>query len=252
MQASEMLDPLQLGTLFNIAKQYNVDPNLILAIGWHETNWGRAGDGTKGMYTGYGSYDSGSDYTLAGFKSQVTGTAKKMAAWGMTPGNVTLERIQTGNSGALPTGIYATDGNWPNAVWNIYTSLKGTPTTSTTTSSKLPGDTISTWNPSTWEKIKMGVEDTWYWLKGTTKSAAKYPSAAEQLQSREFFNAKYGTELPTAALEQEISYQNSLKLSNKIFTAGTLTVIFLIVVIFAFFSFFKAFDVEPPAVPKPV
>ena len=109
----------------SVASKYGVDPALILAIGQHETGWGTLGDGKKGMYTGYGSYDSGSDYSNAGLEKQVEGTAKKLKAWGMTRGNVSLERLRLGNSGALPTGIYATDKNWPNAIWNYYQKYRG-------------------------------------------------------------------------------------------------------------------------------
>lgn len=109
----------------SVASKYGVDPALILAIGQHETGWGKLGDGKKGMYTGYGSYDSGSDYSNAGLEKQVEGTAKKLRAWGMTRGNVSLERLRLGNSGALPTGIYATDKNWPNAIWNYYQKYRG-------------------------------------------------------------------------------------------------------------------------------
>ena len=107
-------------TVNRVAAKYDVDPALILAIGQHETGWGKLGDGRKGMYTGYGSYDNGSDYSYAGLEKQVEGTAKKMKAWGMSRGNVSLEKLRTGNSGKLPTGIYATDQNWPNAVWKYY------------------------------------------------------------------------------------------------------------------------------------
>ena len=108
-----------------VAAKYDVDPALILAIGQHETGWGKLGDGRKGMYTGYGSYDSGSDYSNAGLEKQVEGTARKMKAWGMSRGNVSLDRLKTGNSGKLPTGIYATDKNWPNAIWNYYQKYRG-------------------------------------------------------------------------------------------------------------------------------
>lgn len=248
MDASQMLNPMQLESVYKISNQYGVDPKLILAIGWHETQWGRLGDGKSGMYTGYGSYDSGSDYSLAGFESQVTGTAKKMKAWGMSPGSVTLESLRTGNSGVLPTGIYATDQNWPNAVFNIYKNLTGTSGSSSPSKipSGLPDSTISAWKPSILEQIKGKAQDTWYWLKGTDRATVKFPSAADQLEARESFNQKYGLDLPTEALQAEVNYQNSLRLGNKFFTAGTLTVIFLIVVIVAFFAFFKAFDVEAP------
>jgi hypothetical protein len=75
------------------------------------------------MYTGYGSYDSGSDYSKAGFDKQVAGTARKMQAWGITPGHVTLARLQAGNNGLLPTGIYATDHAWPNKIYEIYRGI---------------------------------------------------------------------------------------------------------------------------------
>lgn len=249
MDASQMLNPMQLESVYKISNQYGVDPKLILAIGWHETQWGRLGDGKSGMYTGYGSYDSGSDYSLAGFESQVAGTAKKMKAWGMSPGSVTLERLTTGNKGGLPSGIYATDQNWPNAVYNIYKSLTGGGSSGGTIPTGLPDSTISAWEPTTLQKIKGKFQDTWYWLKGTDKQTANYPSAADQLAARESFNSKYGLSLPTEALQAEVEYQNSLKLSNKVFTAGTLAIIFLIVVIVAFFAFFKAFDVSAPPIP---
>ena len=118
-----MLTELELKNLYNISLQKGADPKLVLAIGWLETNWGRLGDGKKGMYTGYGSFDSGSDYSYSGFTNQVYGTAGKMAAWGLAPGEVTLEKLQLGNSGVLPTGIYATDTAWPEKVWNIYNQI---------------------------------------------------------------------------------------------------------------------------------
>lgn len=247
MEASQMLDPMQLESVYKIAGQYNVDPKLILAIGWHETQWGKLGDGTSGMYTGYGSYDSGSDYSLAGFESQVKGTARKLQSWGMTPGSVTLDRLILGNTGQLPSGIYATDQNWPNAVYNIYAGLTGTSPAAAPAGIESQNATLKAYNPSLWDKIKGTAQDTWYWLKGTDRTAANFPSAADQLQAREQFNQRYGLDLPTEALQAEVNYQNNLRLSNKLFTAGTLTIVFLIVVIIAFLSFFKAFDVAPPS-----
>lgn len=124
---SEILSPEQMTIIQKAAKEYGTDADLILAIGWHETNWGTAGDGLSGMYTGYGSYDSGSDYSLAGFESQVRGTARKMGTegWGIPEGGVTLSKLKAGNAGLLPTNIYATDSNWPNAIYKIYQEISG-------------------------------------------------------------------------------------------------------------------------------
>ena len=117
-----------------ISQKYNVDPALIYAIGQHETGWGKLGDGRKGMYTGYGSYDSGSDYGYSGLEKQITGTVKKMLAWGMTLGNVSLEKLNQGNSGNLPTGIYATDKNWQNNIWKYYKEFNNGMVTDTSSS----------------------------------------------------------------------------------------------------------------------
>jgi len=128
------ISPEIVNTVLSLAQKYNVDPALILAIGEQETNWGKSGDGKNGMYTGYGSYDSGSDYTKAGLEQQVEGTVKKMLAWGMTPGNVSFDKLNQGNKGNLPTGIYATDDNWQNSVWNLYKEFSNGQMTSTISS----------------------------------------------------------------------------------------------------------------------
>ncbi len=123
MLATDLLPSDKLNILQAIAADFNTDANLILAIGQHETGWGKLGDGVNGMYTGYGSYNSGSDYTKAGFETQVSGTARKMAAWGIRPGRVSLNILKDGNNGLLPTGIYATDHRWPDKVYSIYKSI---------------------------------------------------------------------------------------------------------------------------------
>lgn len=123
IKTTDMLSTSQLDKVYEIADTWNVDPKLILAIGWHETQWGRLGDGKKGMYTGFGSFDSGSDYKYAGFDKQVENTTLKMSRWGMKPGNVTLAQLQAGQKGVLPTGIYATSPTWANSVYSIYNSI---------------------------------------------------------------------------------------------------------------------------------
>lgn len=150
MTPGDMLSSDQLNILYEIAEKFNVDPKLILAIGWHETQWGRLGDGKKGMVLGYGSFDSGSDYSYAGFEKQVTGVAQKLKSWGMTPGAVSLSRLELGNKGLLPSGIYATDSNWPNAVWTVYKNLETTPPV--IAASVIPNGS-SWWSGSITEKI---------------------------------------------------------------------------------------------------
>ena len=106
-----------------IAREYNVCPYLITAIGWHETQWGKLGLGRVGFYTGYGAFDHGPDARFADRETQIRGTARMMREWGMHPGRVTLERLQRGNKGEFGR-IYATDKYWPDKVWRHYQRIK--------------------------------------------------------------------------------------------------------------------------------
>lgn len=54
-----------------IAKGYEVDPLLIVAIGFAETQWFKAGLGLRGLGLGVGAYDSGPTFRYAGVQRQV-------------------------------------------------------------------------------------------------------------------------------------------------------------------------------------
>ena len=250
MTPGDMLSSDQLNILYEIAEKFNVDPKLILAIGWHETKWGRIGDGQKGMVMGYGSYDSGSDYNYSGFEKQVSSAASKLKAWGMTPGSVSLNRLDAGNSGKLPTGIYATDPAWPVKVWNVYNSITGV---ESKTAALTPA-TISSYKPTTAEKLKEKVMDLYYWARGTTEQAANMPTAAEQIAARKYYNKKYGTNFDTKALETEQKFTEDHKGLNIEFESVRqqiiMGVLVLIVIIIGIISLLKIFNVSPP-VPIP-
>ncbi|MBT9145244.1 MAG: hypothetical protein DDT42_01114 [candidate division WS2 bacterium] len=108
------------------AQHYNVDPNLIAAIGQHETGWGREGAGRWGFYTGYGVYDKGDpDPRWQGLENQVRMTAERLSTWDMREGNITRERLRQGNRGQLGRGlIYATDPLWADKVFRIFQGIR--------------------------------------------------------------------------------------------------------------------------------
>ena len=138
--------------IFGYAAEYDVDPFLIGAIGWHETQWGVLGAGRQGYHTGYGATDSGLLNQYAGLDNQIKYTTIKMGRWGMNPGEVTLEGLILGNSGGLPSGIYASDPGWPAKVFKYYQDFvnqfgAGTPPTSYT---PIGGDT----QMSGWDMVK--------------------------------------------------------------------------------------------------
>jgi len=156
--------------IVSTSQQYNVDPFLVAAIGQLETHWGDLGDGRRGMYTGYGSYDSGSNYSYAGLQNQITGTVKKMKAWGAQPGKVTLSLLQQGNAGKLPTGIYATNKSWPDKVWSIYQQYikkplsfqQNTPASTVQQTPIVPGGTIGQGSLPWYEKMRASIHEYLY------------------------------------------------------------------------------------------
>lgn len=55
----------------SIARSYEVDPLLIVAIGFAETQWFKTGLGLQGLGLGVGAYDSGPTFKYAGVEKQV-------------------------------------------------------------------------------------------------------------------------------------------------------------------------------------
>lgn len=99
-----------------IAGRYGVDPYLLVAIGFHETGWGKLGDGRYGNVLGYGSYDSGSTYKYAGLSNQLAGAASLLSGWGVH----TVSDFAAGKARR-----YATDPGWTSHVLGWYSKLKG-------------------------------------------------------------------------------------------------------------------------------
>ncbi|MGB9772344.1 MAG: hypothetical protein ACPLX7_10290, partial [Candidatus Kapaibacteriota bacterium] len=82
MKNSDMVTRSQWETIVRICSKYKVNPGLILAIGWHETQWGRLGAGQQGWYLGYGYYPGS---TVAeqyrGLENQLEGACKHIQAY---------------------------------------------------------------------------------------------------------------------------------------------------------------------------
>jgi hypothetical protein len=97
------------------AKQ--IDPLVLVAIGMHETDWGRLGDGRNGNILGVGSYDGGSTYRYAGIDNQLAEGSSLLAGWGVH----TIGDLVAGKAAA-----WATDPGWESAVAGWYSRLGGT------------------------------------------------------------------------------------------------------------------------------
>jgi hypothetical protein len=104
------------------AKQ--IDPLILVAIGMHETDWGRLGDGRLGNVLGVGSYDGGSTYRYAGIDDQLGEGSRLLAGWGVHT---------IGDLAAGKAANWATDPGWESAVVQWYGRLGGTGQAATST-----------------------------------------------------------------------------------------------------------------------
>lgn len=104
------------------ANKYNTSPELLAAIGWHETHWGRLGWGTKGFHLGVGAYSATiGNYAFQGLDKQLNWAARQLGKY--MGRNVTLPALigfarqvwRPGNPDA-----------WAKDVYNIYIELGGT------------------------------------------------------------------------------------------------------------------------------
>lgn len=132
-------------TVVNTANKYGVDPLLLAAIGKHETGWGTQGWGTKGWQLGYGALNTSTalpEYN--GLANQLDGAASKLKRSLYDKyGSLSLDTLSKFNNRSLnPSDFYATDTNWANGVWNIYSQLGGAGGAGGTVSGTNTGTTI--------------------------------------------------------------------------------------------------------------
>lgn len=96
--------------------EYGVDPNLLLAIGKHETGFGELGLGKKGLTLGYGAFDSGETMKWAGHDNQYRAGAERLQDWGVKG----IDDIMAGKAAS-----WATDPKWEAGIQNAYQALAG-------------------------------------------------------------------------------------------------------------------------------
>lgn len=110
--------------------KYGVPPELVAAIGWHETQWGRAGAGRQGYYLGVGVPSKGPILSsAAGLERQLTTrmlyTGKP---WIASLGDY-VARYGVNYNAVLAFGreVHRPDDpySWARSIWSIYTNMLG-------------------------------------------------------------------------------------------------------------------------------
>lgn len=95
--------------------RYNVDPLLLVAIGFQETNWGKTGLGTRGLILGVGAYDSGPTFKWAGLDKQLDQGGKILAQHGVH----TVADVQAGKA-----AFWTKSAGWKEGVVANYARLQ--------------------------------------------------------------------------------------------------------------------------------
>jgi len=108
----------------NYAVKYGTIPELLAAIGWHETHWGKLGWGRQGFYLGVGAYsETKANYAYQGLDNQLNWAARKAGQY--LGSQITEQRlINFANDVWKPGNRIA----WGKSVFSIYKSLGGSET----------------------------------------------------------------------------------------------------------------------------
>ena len=102
------------------AKLNNIDPQLVAAIGWHETHWGKLGAGLVGYILGYG-YPNGKGAIpkYKGFENQIKFASRQIAR--DLGKEVTAKKLDTfAHTSWRPSAPSA----WAKSVFKIYSGLE--------------------------------------------------------------------------------------------------------------------------------
>lgn len=94
---------------------YGVDPLILVAIGFEETDWGRTGLGKQGLILGVGAYDSGPTFKWKGLNAQLSEGAKLLSQHGVH----TIQDVMQGKA-----DFWTPDAGWRNGVVTLYNQMK--------------------------------------------------------------------------------------------------------------------------------
>ena len=120
MKLNELMSLADWQIVCSITVQFKVDPVLIAAIGWHETQWGRLGAGKRGWYLGYGYYPkSAISEETKGLCHQVYYASKFISRYIKPP--YTLNKL---TEFAVNHWKPGNPQKWAKDVYNIYQDLK--------------------------------------------------------------------------------------------------------------------------------
>lgn len=128
MKVLDIVSPDQWET---IKKYCPENPYIILAIGWHETQFGRLGAGRQGYYLGYGYYSAGNgDERYKGLIPQITGAygmlKKSLRGWPVIlPDTIADFGYNFWRPGSYDSnGKYNNTGRqWGASVWKYYQKI---------------------------------------------------------------------------------------------------------------------------------
>ncbi len=122
MTLSDIMTPEQIQATRQVAQIYNVPADLLAAIGWHETQWGRLGAGRQGWFLGYGYYPGS---TVAeqyrGLLPQLQGAASQIANF-FRGRELTYENWLAFARQSWRPG---NPDSWAKSTWTIYQQLQG-------------------------------------------------------------------------------------------------------------------------------
>lgn len=103
------------------AQKYGTVPELLAAIGWHETHWGRLGWGKKGFHLGVGCYsETNVNYAFQGLDKQLDWAARRLGAFLGKKVNL-YSLTNFAKKVWVPGDPYA----WAESVYKIYKDLGG-------------------------------------------------------------------------------------------------------------------------------
>jgi len=107
--------------VISYANTYGTLPELLAAIGWHETHWGRLGWGRKGFHLGVGCYSRfRANYNFQGLDAQLKWAARKAGQY--LGKYITRERlINFARDVWKPGDPYA----WGKSVYSIFIQIGG-------------------------------------------------------------------------------------------------------------------------------